>query len=77
MCREGKGMKLSDAILLYYLECIREVSIGLTRKSDDEIGSYIEAESIFSLHISEFFENFSKLSAVVVAVHRFQDFRRS
>ena len=70
-------MKLSDAIFLYDLECIREVSIGLARESDDEVGSYIEPESIFSLHVSEFFENFSKLSTIVVAVHGFEYFRGS
>lgn len=75
--REGKGMKLSDTILLYDLQGICEVSIGLTRKSDDEISSDIESESIFSFHVSEFFEDFSELHPIVVAIHRLQDFRGS
>ncbi len=48
-------MKLSDVILLDDLEGIYEVSIGLTRKSDDKISSDIETQTIFSFHISEFF----------------------
>ena len=70
-------MKLCDLILLYDLERVREVSIGLTRKTYDEIGSDIEPESIFSFHISKFFEDFSKLRAVVVTVHGFEYFRGS
>ena len=70
-------MKLSDLIFLYDLKCISEVTLCLSRKSDDEVGSDIEPDTVFSFDGTELPEDFSETLAIVVTIHRFEDLRRS
>ena len=70
-------MKLSDLIFLYDLKCISEVTLCLSRKSDDEVRSDIESDTVFSFDGTELPEDFSETLAIVVTVHRFEDVRRS
>ena len=75
--REGECMKLGDLVFLYYLKGICEVTLCLSRKSDDEVGSDIEPDTITSSDGTKLPEHFSQTLAIVVTVHRFQEVRRS
>ena len=77
MRREGECMKLCDLVFLYDLKGICEVCICLSRKSDDEVGSDIESQTIISSYGTKLPEDFSETLAIVVTVHRFEDVRRS
>ena len=73
MRRERECMKLCDLVLLDDLKCISEVTLCLSRKSDDEVGSDIEPDTIFSSDSTEFPEDLPETLAIVVTIHRFQD----
>ena len=73
MRRERECMKLSDLVLLDDLKCICEVCICLSRKSDDEVRSDIEPDTVFSSDSAELPEDFSETLTIVVTIHRFQD----
>ena len=77
MRRERECMKLSDLIFLYDLKCISEVTLCLSRKSDDEVGSDIEPDTVFSSDSAELPEDLPETLAIVVTIHRFQDVCRS
>ena len=73
MCWKLECMKLANLVFFDYFESISEIYISLTRKSDDEIRSYIEYDSVFASYVSELLEYFTNTNTIIMAIHEFQD----
>jgi hypothetical protein len=69
MCREWKGMELGNSIIGNKLFCIDEICFSFTRKSNNEISSYIDFYTIGPLYFFEFLENFPKKSGIIMSIH--------
>jgi hypothetical protein len=70
-------MKLRDLIFFYYLNRISEIFVCLARESDNQICTDVEIDGISSFYISEFREDFSEASSIIVTIHGFQYIRRA
>lgn len=73
MRRERERMKLRDPEIFYESKGIEEICFRFARKSDDDIRSDIDSESISTRNISESCENTPYSISIIVSTHTFEN----